>query len=69
MRNPLITLAFDTHGKKPAMSLIFEREYRLIGQQLSGHGSSKATEFFNCVQTDFSKIEQRNIINPLDDFS
>ena len=58
MRNPVITLANDTHREKSAVSLIFERDC----------GSLKTTEFFNCAQHDFSKDELRNIINPLGDF-
>jgi hypothetical protein len=58
MRNTLITLANDTRREKSVANLIFEK----------GYGSSKTTEFFNCVQTDFSKDELRNIINPLGDF-
>lgn len=58
MRKPVITLASDPHHEKPVGSWIFEKDY----------GSSKTTEFFNRVQTDFSKDELRNIINPLGDF-
>ena len=58
MRKPLITLANDTHREKSLVSLIFEKDC----------GGSKTTEFFNWVQTDFSKDELRNIINPLGDF-
>jgi hypothetical protein len=58
MRKPIITLASDIHREKFVVSLIFEKDC----------GSSKTAEHFNCVQTDFSKDELRNIINPLDDF-
>jgi hypothetical protein len=58
MRKPVFTLAFDNRREKPVASLILEK----------GCGSLKTTELFNCVQTNFSKDELRNIINPLDDF-
>jgi hypothetical protein len=47
MRNPVITLANDTHHDTSVVSLIFEKDFSLSCQQCSGHESSKTTEIYN----------------------
>ena len=44
MSNPVITLANNTHHDKSVVSLAFEKDYTLAGQQLLGHKNSKATK-------------------------
>ncbi len=56
MRNPVITLANDAHREKPVVSLIFEKDYRLIGQQFPGYESSKTKEIYTHFTEDSFKI-------------
>ena len=44
MSNPVITLANNTPYDKSVVSLNFEKDFTLAGQQLLGHESSKATK-------------------------
>ncbi|MCK9270811.1 MAG: hypothetical protein M0P50_10290 [Bacteroidales bacterium] len=65
MRNPAITLANDTHGKTPVGRLSLEKDFGIIGQQASGHQSSKATEIYIHVTENTFK----NFKNPVDELN
>jgi len=41
MRDPSIRLATDSHRNAPLVSLSFEKDWRLIGEQLLGWGGFK----------------------------
>ncbi len=64
MSNPVITYANHTHRDQAVVSLIFEKDYTLAGQQLLEHESSKATK----ICPHFPKNAHKRVNNPLNDF-
>ena len=64
MRNPVITLANDSHRDTPLVRKNSERERGFNGKQLLRRKNSKTTEIYTHV----SKKELGKIVNPLDDY-
>ena len=46
MKAPVITLASNFHHDTSVVSLGFEKNFGIIGQELPGHKSSKTTEIY-----------------------
>jgi len=49
MENPLITLANDSHQDKHVVSLIFEKDFGVIGELLPRHRNSKRVGIYPVV--------------------
>ncbi|NCB43331.1 MAG: hypothetical protein EOM59_12020 [Clostridia bacterium] len=55
MRNPVITLANDTHRDKPVVSLTFEKDFTIINKvkSIKGVSWSQSRGFWYIPQSDF----------------
>lgn len=63
MRNPVFTLAIESHRGKPMEQMDFEKAFEVTDQPLSNN-FSKATGIYTHV----SKKELGKIVNPMDDY-
>ena len=73
MENPVITYANETYRDKSVVSLIFEKDYGLIGKQCKWHESAKITGVYpagiyynswkNSINTEFSNGVNTHVSN------
>jgi hypothetical protein len=58
MKAPVIKLTNAFNRENPAVHLSFEKDFTLIGQQVSGYESSKTTEIYTHIaNTALAKIK------------
>jgi hypothetical protein len=73
MKAPVITLTNAFNRENPVVHLSFEKDFTLIGQQVSGYESSKTTEIYpvgiyyiswkSSINTEFSNGVNTHIAN------